>query len=259
MTRTILDAQLLEIRTETIKLGTLVTTALDLALQALQSRDQALYSQLIESDRAIDDLRFEVEQLTFRTLTLQQPLAGYDLRFLSSIPAIVTDLERIGDNAAGVVKLLLLVTPKYPPEEDQVSSDPSAGGDGDQKPVSNHAITEDSIVSKLLDLGQESCRVLRGTMHAFEQNDAHAARKFWQEDDVVDVRYHLVRHDLMTMLTRIHAIPALQQDAHVLQHMMYWLWIAHKLERVGDHCTNICERIVFFLEGVMTIEPTETE
>ena len=259
MTRTVLDAQLLEIRTGTLKLGTLVATALDLALQALQSRDPALCSQLIKSDEMINDLRFEVEQLTFRTLTLQQPLAGHDLRFLSAIPAIVTDLERIGDNAAGIAQLLLPMIPQDPPEKNQDFSDPPAGGDGDQKPLPKDAITEDSIVSKLLDLGQEAYRVLQGTMHAFEQNDAHAARKFWQEDDAVDVRYHLIHHDLMTMLTKIHATPALQQDPLILQHMMYWLWIAHKLERVGDHCTNICERIVFFLEGVTTIQPTETE
>jgi len=51
------------------------------------------------------------------------------------------------------------------------------------------------------------------------------------------------------MLSGIHAIPALQQDGLAMQRMTYWLWIAHNLERVGDHCTNVCERIVFFLEG----------
>ena len=61
----------------------------------------------------------------------------------------------------------------------------------------------------------------------------------------------------MTLLTAIHAIPALQQDERILQRMTYWLWIAHKLERVGDHCTNMCERIVFFLEGDGTIQPEE--
>jgi phosphate transport system protein len=259
MARTILDTQLHEISTGTIRLGTLVVTALDLALQALQSRDQALCSQLIESDRTIDDLRFEVEQLTFRVLTLQQPLAGHDLRFLSSIPSIIADLERIGDNAAGIAKLLLLMTPLRALGSDQVHIGPPPVADGDQKKLPNHAITEDSIVSKLLDLGQEACLLLRETMHAFEQSDAHAARKIWQEDDVVDVYYHLARYDLMTMLTSIHAIPALKQDSLILQRMMYWLWIAHKLERVGDHCTNICERIVFFLEGVMTIQPTQME
>jgi phosphate transport system protein len=256
MARTILDAQLHKICTETIKLGTLVVTALDLALQALQSKDLALYSQVIESDNAIDTLRFEVERLAFRSLTLQQPLGGRDLRFLSSIPAIVADLERIGDNAAGITKLLLLMAPLQVPSTNRVQSRPA---DGDQKSLLGDNITEDSIVSKLLGLGQEACRVLRGTMYAFGQSDARAAREIWREDDVVDVCYHLARHDLMTMLTSVHAIPALQQDSFILQRMTYWLWIAHKLERVGDHCTNICERTVFFLEGVTVIQPIEIE
>ena len=259
MARTILDAQLHDIRIEIVKLGTLVATALDFALQALQTRDQALYSQVIEADKTINDLRFEIEQLAFRALTLQQPLAGYDLRFLSSIPSIVADLERAGDNAAGIAKVLLLMTPKDGPAIYQVSPHPTVVVNRDQKPLSNHVIREASIISKLLDLGQEARRVLQGTMHAFEQNDAGAARKIWKEDDVVDVCYHITRHDLMTMLTSIHAIPALQQDALILQRMTYWLWIAHNLERVGDHCTNICERTVFFLEGDRVIQPTEAE
>ncbi len=254
MARTILDAQLHEISTGTIQLGTLVKTALEQALQAMQSGDQALCSQVIEADSAIDNLRFEVERLAFHSLTLQQPLAGHDLRFLSSIPSIAADLERIGDSAAGITKLLLLIAPLQAPSTNHVQSRPT-----DQKPLLDHTITEDSIVSGLLALGQEACQVLRGTMDAFKQGDAHTARKIWQEDDVVDVRYHMVRHDLMTMLTSIHAIPALQQDSRILQRMTYWLWIAHKLERVGDHCTNICERIVFFLEGGWEMQPTQAE
>ncbi len=256
MARTVLDAQLHEISIETIKLGTLVATALSQALQALQSRDQALYSQVIESDNTIDTLRFEVERLAFRSLTLQQPLGGRDLRFLSSIPAIAANLERIGDNAAGITKLLLLMAPLQVPSTNHVQRRPA---DGDQKPLSGHIITEDSIVSELLDLGQEACRVLRGTMRAFEQCNARAARNIWQEDDIVDIRYRLARRDLMTMLTSIHAVPALRQDSFILQRMTYWLWIAHKLERVGDHCTNICERTVFFLEGVTMIQATKIE
>jgi len=61
----------------------------------------------------------------------------------------------------------------------------------------------------------------------------------------------------MTMLTGLHAIPALQQDSLIMQRITYWLWIAHNLERIGDHCTNICERIVFFIEGEGTICPEE--
>ena len=257
MTRTILDAQLHEINMRIIQLGTLVETALEQALQAVQSEDQALCGLMIASDTTIDDLRFEVERLAFQALTLQQPLAGRDLRFLSSAPSITGDLERMGDNATGIAKLLLRMAPLRAMGTSQVHIDPSVVAGGGRKRPSDHAVTEDSIVSGLLDLGQEARRVLRGTMRAFEQNDTYAARTIWQEDDVVDVCYHLVRHDLMTMLTGMHAIPALQQDSLIMQRMTYWLWIAHKLERVGDHCTNICERIVFFLEGDVTIRPTK--
>jgi phosphate transport system protein len=259
MTRVILDAQLRQISTEVIQLGTLVETALEQTVQAMQSRDQALYSQVIESDRTIDNSRLEVERLAFRSLTLQQPLAGRDLRFLSSVPAIAGDLERMGDNAAGIAKLLILIAPLQATGTKPVLLDPSVGTGRDHKPLSDDTITEDTIVSELVNLGQEACKVVRGTMDAFKQSDADAARKIWKEDDVVDVRYHLVRHNLTAILTGTHAIAALQLDPLIVQRMTYWFWIAHNLERVGDHCTNICERIVFFQEGDGTIKPTEAE
>jgi phosphate transport system protein len=257
VTKSTLDTQLYEIRTRIIRLGTLVETALAQAMQAVQSGDQALCGLLIASDSAIDDVRFEVERLTFQSLTLQQPLAGLDLRFLSSASSIAGDLERMGDNAAGIAKLLLRMAPLHAAGISQIQPAASGKAAGDRRRPSDRVLTEATIVSGIADLGQEARRVLQGAMDAFEQSDTHAARVIWQEDDVVDVRYHLVRHDLMTMLTDIHAIPALQQDALIMQRMTYWLWIAHNLERIGDHCTNICERIVFFLEGEGTIKPTE--
>ena len=120
-------------------------------------------------------------------------------------------------------------------------------------------ISEASILHSMLELGKEARRVLQGTMDAFARRDAKAARYIWEEDDVVDVRYHLVRHDLMTMLEGGRAIPALQSDSRSLQRATYLLWIAHKLERVGDHCSNICERIVFIVEGEMSIKPAHDE
>lgn len=223
--------------------------ALEQAIQSVQNGDQALCRLVIASDGTIDEVRSEVERLAFQSLTLQQPLAGHDLRFLSSAPSIAGDLERMGDNAAGIAKLLVRMAPLH-----------AAGlAAQDQKRPLDRVMTEASIVSGIVDLGQEARRVLLGAMGAFEQSDAHAARFIWQEDDVVDVRYHLVRHDLMTMLTDIHAIPALQQDSRIMQRMTYWLWIAHNLERIGDHCTNICERLVFILEGDATIKPTDDD
>ena len=261
MARTRLDAQLHEIETKILLLGTLVEAALEQALQAIQSRDQALCALVITSDQTMNHLRFTIERLAFQSLTLQQPLAGRDLRFLSSVPAITGDLERMGENATGIATLLMRMAPLWIEATHEGHIDPLMVTDENTQPPWGQPLdqtrTEHAIVGGLLDLGQEARRVLQGTMHAFEQRDAHAARKIWQEDDVVDVRYHQVRHDVMTLLTAIHAIPALQHDALIMQRMTYWLWIAHKLERVGDHCTTICKRIVFFLEGDGTIQPEE--
>src|ERR1700693_278125 len=120
-----LDVQLHEISTRIIKLGALVETALEQALQAVQSGDQALCGLVIASDRTIDDLRVEVERLAFQSLTLQQPLAGRDLRLLSLAPLITGDLERMGDNAAGIASLLLRMAPLRATSTNPVHIDPS--------------------------------------------------------------------------------------------------------------------------------------
>jgi len=245
MTRVVLDKELLELDIQIVRLGTLVDEALDLALEALESGDIAKAGMDIEGDTIIDSLRATVEEHTIRLLTLQQPLGGRDLRLLTSTLSIAGDLERTGDGAAGIAQIILRMAPLRSSNvsqiEVEVSPAESAGEDGQ--------ITEASILNGMLELGREARRVLQGTMEAFANRDAKAARFIWEEDDVVDVRYHLVRHDLMAMLEGARAIPALQNDARILQRATYLLWIAHKLERIADHCTNICERLVFIVEG----------
>ncbi len=245
MTRAVLDKELHELDTQIIRLGSLVDEALGLALEALETGDLAKAGMVIEADAIIDSLRAAVEEHAIRLLTLQQPLGGRDLRLLTSTLSIAGDLERTGDGAAGIAQIILRMAPLRSSNVSQievgVSLAGSAGNDGQ--------ITEASILNSMLELGREARRVLQGTMEAFAKRDAEAARFIWEEDDVVDVRYHLVRHDLMAMLEGARAIPALQNDARILQRATYLLWIAHKLERIADHCTNVCERIVFIVEG----------
>ncbi len=251
MMRTLLDKELRELDTQILHLGSLVDDALAKALEALETADQAKSGMVIEADAIIDSLRAAIEEHTIRLLTLQQPLGGRDLRFLTSALSIASDLERTGDGAAGIAQIILRMTPLQSNAAQVKVTDSTKisalGGKGQ--------ITEASIMLDMLDLGHEARRVLQGTMEAFAMRDVKAARYIWEEDDVVDVRYHLVRHDLMAMLEGAHAIPALQHDSHVLQRATYMLWIAHKLERAADHCSNICERIVFIVEGETSIKP----
>src|ERR1700694_5850339 len=254
MARTILDKELQDLTDQIIKLGALVDDALGKALEALETGDLATSGMVIEADAMIDSLRAAIEEHTIRLLTLQQPLGGRDLRYLTSALSIAGDLERTGDGAAGIAQIILRMTP--------LRSSSSNGASivvkvNPQEAVSDSVeITEASVMHGMLELGKEARRVLQGTMDAFARHDAAAARYIWEEDDVVDVRYHLVRHDLMNMLEGGRAIPALQSDSRILQRATYLLWIAHKLERVGDHCSNVCERIVFIVEGEVSIKPT---
>ncbi|HKV57586.1 MAG TPA: phosphate signaling complex protein PhoU [Ktedonobacteraceae bacterium] len=249
MARTILDKELQDLEEQISKLGALVDDALEKALEALETGDLAKSGMVIEADAMIDSLRAAIEEHTIRLLTLQQPLGGRDLRFLTSALSIAGDLERTGDGAAGIAQIILRMSP--------LRSVNGAPGSAKVATSDNAEISEISVLHGMLELGREARRVLQGTMDAFARHDAAAARYIWEEDDVVDVRYHLVRHDLMTMLEGGQAIPALQSDSRILQRATYLLWIAHKLERVGDHCSNVCERIVFIVEGETSIKPAQ--
>ena len=241
MARTVLDNELQALNDQIVRLGDLVDDALGKALQALDTGDIALAGMVIEGDEIIDSLRSAIEEHAIRLLTLQQPLGSRDLRYLTSALAIAGDLERTGDGVAGIAQNILRMVPLRTQADPQLKLPSSEEG--------AHGAIAGTIMRSLLDLGNEARRLLKGTMKAFANRDVRAARYISEEDDVVDVRYHLVRHDLMTLMSGARAIPALQSDSLILQRATYLLWIAHKLERVADHCTNVCERIVFTIEG----------
>jgi phosphate transport system protein len=255
MSRTILDNELQELDNQIVRLGTLVDDALGKALEALENGDQAKAGMVIEGDTIIDSLRAAIEEHTIRLLTLQQPLGGRDLRYLTSALSIAGDLERTGDGAAGIAQIILRMEPLRSTSLSQIEVHVNA----EELVSEEHNVTEAGIVKSLLELGLEARRVLQGTILALGQRDVTAARYIWQEDDVVDVRYHLVRHDLMALMEGARAIPALQSDSRILQRATYLLWIAHKLERVADHSSNVCERIVFTVEGEVGMQIEEAE
>src|SRR6266699_5920482 len=192
MARTVLDKELQELDAQIIQLGKDVDNAFETVLKAMETGDQAEAGMVIEADTIIDSLRAAIEEHAIRLLTLQQPLGGRDLRLLTSTLSIAGDLERTGDGAAGIAQIILRMAPLRSNVSQFAidgNSSVSASNDGQ--------LTEASILNGMLELGREARRVLQGTMEAFANRDAKAARYIWEEDDVVDVRYHLVRHDLM--------------------------------------------------------------
>ena len=113
MPRTVLEKELQDLDAQIIRLGALVDDALSKALEALETGDLAKSGMVIEADTIIDSLRSAIEEHTIRLLTLQQPLGGRDLRFLTSTLSIVGDLERMGDGAAGIATIILRMSPLH--------------------------------------------------------------------------------------------------------------------------------------------------
>jgi phosphate transport system protein len=166
---------------------------------------------------------------------------------LAAALVIARELERAGDGASGIATVLLRL---FPLHESGSAHSLSALPMSSPQAKEVAQIPEERVaLEDVLDLGHEAQHVLQATMRAFATLDVQAARHYWQEDDVVDVRYHQIRHHLLTMLQGRHALPALQRDARIMQRVTYLFWIAHKLERLADHCGTICERIVFIVEG----------
>src|SRR5207248_11017977 len=111
MARTTVDKELQLLDEQIVRLGSLVDDALAKALEALETGDIAKAGLVIEGDAIIDSLRAAVEEHTIRLLTLQQPLGGRDLRYLTSALSIAGDLERTGDGAAGIAQIILRMSP----------------------------------------------------------------------------------------------------------------------------------------------------
>lgn len=246
MTRTLLDKELQGLDAQMMRLGTLAENALARALDALETNNQGESDAVIVADKVIDDLRMALEEHTLRVLTLQQPLGGRDLRYLTALLSISTDLERIGDEAEGIAQNVLRMKPFRRTVVQQAGQNHSSETD---------QCSEAAILESMLDVGQEARYLLQQTMTAFADRDMQTARSLWEKDPLVRNQCYSVRQDVMTLLEGAHAMPALREDPHMLQRATYLLWIALKLERVADHCANICERVVFIVEGDMEMQP----
>src|SRR5437773_11082169 len=163
MARTVLDKELQELDEQILRLGSLVDDALAKALESLETGDIAKAGLVIEADAIIDTLRAAIEEHTIRLLTLQQPLGGRDLRYLTSALSIAGDLERIGDGAAGIAQIILRMVPLKTNGASQVKVEDTTSNGVE--------ISESSILHGILELGSEARHVLQGTIEAFAHRD----------------------------------------------------------------------------------------
>ncbi len=205
------DQQLGILSEELIHMGTLCETAIASAAQALKNHDLMLARRAIEADAAIDQEEREIERLCLKLLLQQQPVAR-DLRQISSALKMITDMERIGDQAADISEIVLYMS-------------------------------ETGLIPELHDIGamaQATCAMVNRSVEAYVKRDLQLAGQVIRDDDRVDALFDAIKSELIQMITEN---PACGQQALDL------LMIAKYLERIGDHATNIAEWVEFSILG----------
>ena len=210
MTRTAFEQQLAEVQEEMLALADKVESAIEQSTQALQDNDVALARRVIEADAQVNQQRYEIEERCLELIATQQPLAS-DLRTIVAVLHIVVDLERMGDHAEGIAKVALMLA---------------------DEPLKSYA-----DIPRMAMLARE---MLVGSLQAFRERDAARARLICDDDDKVDALYDHVYRELITYM--VNNPEAIERGTHLT-------WVAHNLERIADRVTNICERVVYLVEG----------
>jgi phosphate transport system protein len=205
--------QLREIQNEILVMGNMVSKALLFSIEALENGDMELARQIIVEDQKVNSKRFEIEEKCTQLIATQQPLAG-DLRILIAVLYITTEIERIGDYATNIARKALLI--------------------GDKAA----SITPNGFTQ----LKEQVISMYHRSLEAFRNQDAKAAMKIGSEDDLVD---NLYEQSFNNLLISMRENPNSITDATCIIRSI------HNLERAADRVTNICERVVFIINGKM--------
>lgn len=208
--RSILNQELTDLRTNIVRLADMVDKALDTAMLALHSRDVVLAQEVITGDEEINLLRYDIEHECLRILATQQPTAG-DLRTVLATVHTAVELERIGDHASGIARLVDRME-----DEDEIDT-----------------------LHKLPKMAKRARKMVREGITAFVNNDPDLAYSLMERDEKIDRQY--------TKLFR-ETIEKMRDDSYI-RRATYLLWVGHNLERIGDRATNIAERVIFMSNG----------
>ena len=205
------DEQLEELAREMFSMGAMIESAIDMACDALMRHDVALAQSVMEADHLIDQKERTIESMCLRLLLIQQPIAR-DLRKVSSALKMITDMERVGDQAADICEIVTMMD----------------GMEGLDNP------------RLMRDMARETVDMVHKVIDAYVASDVHLARAVMAADDVVDDLFMRVKAELIELLTR---------DASRGQQALDILMIAKYFERIGDHAVNIGEWVEFSVTG----------
>ncbi len=205
------EAELRNLRERLASMGGKCEQQITLAMQALSDRDDELARKVIDGDHAIDRDESEIDELALQILATRQPVAS-DLRFITMSLKFVTDLERIGDNAAGIAKRALEL---------------------------NHLPPLDNAPD-LRTLAQMVQKNLRAALDSFVARDADAATLIIQADREIDKRNARLFAELLAHVAT---------DPSAVTRVLPLTSVCRYLERIGDHVKNLAEEVVYMVRA----------
>jgi len=211
MVRESFQEQLDQLRDNILRMGNLVERAIDLAMTSLKRHDVDLAEQVVMEDEKIDELELAIEKQCLLLLALQQPMAR-DLRFISTALKIDTDLERMGDYACNIAKIVL-------------------------------TLGDEPFIKPLVDLprmAEVAQQMVRENLTAYVNRDKELALKAAEKDHEIDSLYNCIFRELLVLMT---------QNPKNIRQATYLLLVARHLERIGDHATNFSEWIIYMITG----------
>ena len=211
MPRQTLDRELHHLQDEVLLLGSMVEQAMLNAIDTLKHRDIETARKVYHNDAQINEKRYAIENRVLILFATQQPIA-HDLRLLAAILEVITELERMGDYAKGIAKILTFIK-------------------DDETPIPIREISR---------MGDLAVGMLHRALSAFINEDVNMAYRIPKDDDQVDELYRQVLHK---------TINAMVANPSIIDQLNFVLWIVHNIERMADRVTNICERTIFIATG----------
>ncbi len=204
------DEQLLELNREMIEMGNKIVQSIKNAIEALKARDEKKAKAIMDGDAEIDQLQKKIEGICFNLLIQQQPVAS-DLRTVTAAMKMVTDMERIGDHAADISEMTILMG-------------------------QNSQIDKFEHISKM---ATETMIMLNHSIEAYVEKNVVKAREVIEHDDIVDDLFVESKKDVIELILNN---PSEGEEATDI------LMIAKYFERIGDHATNIAEWVIYSLK-----------
>ena len=204
------DEQLFELNRELIEMGSMCEEVIASAAKALSNGDLELAHKVKESGTAIDQMERDIEGRCMKLLLHQQPVAR-DLRQISAALKMITDMERIGDQAEDIAEIVLF--------------------------LNGHTMEG---VERIEDMARETIKMVTESVDAFVKKDVALAERVISYDDTVDALFSAMKRDIIKLLAENSADGEFALDL---------LMISKYFERIGDHATNIAEWVIYSVTG----------